>query len=87
VRAALQRPDRYRFWNDKICEPRIPRGAGLSYAAASFCEGGLSIEHTSFNRVLDFDSEKHIVEVESGMSPDALHKCLIPRALFLKIQP
>src|SRR2546425_11788868 len=36
VRARLQRPDRYRFWNDKTYEPRIPRGAGLSYAAASF---------------------------------------------------
>ncbi len=87
VRAALQRPDRYRFWNDKVSEPRIPRGAGLSYAAASFREGGLSIEHTSFNRVLDFDSEKRIVEVESGISLDALHKFLVSRALFLKIQP
>jgi len=59
----------------------------LSYAAASFREGGLSVEHTSFNRVLDFDSEKGIVEVESGISLDALHKFLVSRALFLKIQP
>jgi decaprenylphospho-beta-D-ribofuranose 2-oxidase len=83
----LQRPDRYRFWNDKMREPRIPRGAGLSYAAASFREGGLSIEHTSFDRILDFDSEKHIVEVESGISLDALHRFLGSRALFLKVQP
>src|SRR6202165_2505274 len=87
VHAVVQRPDRYRFWDDVKCEPRIARGAGLSYAAASFREGGLSIEHTSFNRVLDFDSKEHMVEVESGLSLDALHKFLISRALFLKIQP
>jgi decaprenylphospho-beta-D-ribofuranose 2-oxidase len=86
-RATLQRPDRYRFWDQTIREPRIARGAGLSYAAASFREGGLSIEHTSFDRVLDFDSEKHIVEVEGGISLDALHKFLASRGLFLRIQP
>lgn len=86
-RATLQRPDRYRFWDEKVSEPRIPRGAGLSYAAASFREGGLSIEHTSFDRVLDFDSERRIVEVESGISLGTLHQFLASRALFLRIQP
>jgi len=87
VTAVLQRPDRYRFWANKAEGPRIPRGAGMSYAAASFREGGRSIEHTSFNRVLDFDSKEHIVEVESGISLDALHQFLASRALYLKIQP
>ncbi len=87
VGTGVLRPDRYRFWTDHTDGPRIPRGAGLSYAAASFREGGLSIEHTSFNRILDFDSKKHIVEVEGGISLDALHQYLASRALFLKIQP
>src|SRR6185503_17775672 len=73
ARSSLQRPDRYRFWDTPLPEPRIPRGAGLSYAAASFREGGLSVEHTSFDRVLAFDSKQRIVEVESGISLGQLH--------------
>ena len=87
LRSTLQRPDRYRFWNASVSESRIPRGAGLSYAAASFREGGLSVEHTSFNRVLAFDSRTRIVEVEAGISLDALHEFLAPQALYFKIQP
>lgn len=84
----LQRPDRYRFWTPGIVTgPLIPRGAGLSYAAASFCEGGLSIEQGSFNRVLDFDSEQRIVEVEAGIELSALHDFLSSRGLYLPIQP
>jgi len=84
----LQRPDRYRFWKTaSVTRPLIPRGAGLSYAAASFYDNGLSIEHGSFNRILDFDSEQHIVEVESGIGLSALHDFLSLRGLYLPIQP
>ena len=35
---SVQRPDRYRYWDDLAggAEPIIPRGGGYSYAAASF---------------------------------------------------
>lgn len=84
----IQRPDRYRFWMPGMSTgPVIPRGAGLSYAAASFSQGGLSVEHSSFNRILDFDNEKHIVEVETGIELSTLYDFLSSRGLYLPIQP
>lgn len=59
----------------------------MSYAAASFRENGLSVEHTNFDRVLGFDSASGIVEVECGISLQTLHRFLKPRGLFLKAQP
>ncbi|WP_245286038.1 FAD-binding oxidoreductase [Bradyrhizobium sp. WSM1253] len=67
--------------------PRISRGSGLSYAAASFLQGGLSVSHRSFDRVTDFDSARHVVEVETGISLFALHRFLSARGLYLPIQP
>ena len=84
----LQRPDRYRFWSSGIVDvPLISRGAGLSYAAASFSEGGLAIEHSAFNRILDFDSEQNIVEVEAGIELSVLYDFLASHGLYLPIQP
>lgn len=84
----VQQPDRYRYWLDELTEtPRISRGAGLSYAAASFLQNGLSVSHRSFNRVTDFDSACNLVEVETGISLFALHHFLSARGLYLPIQP
>jgi decaprenylphospho-beta-D-ribofuranose 2-oxidase len=84
----LCRPDRYRYFGSRLGSHKlIPRGAGLSYSAASFCEGVNSVEHGSFNRVLDFDSDNLIVEVEAGIELFALHNFLAPRGVFLLIQP
>jgi len=90
VRASgdLQRPDRCRFFEPgAFCGISISRGAGLSYAAASFRNGGLSVEHSAFNRILDFDSRTQTVKVEAGISLFDLHKFLCPRGLFLATQP
>jgi decaprenylphospho-beta-D-ribofuranose 2-oxidase len=88
VQGLLQRPDRYRFWTPGTTfGPLIARGAGLSYAAASFSQGGLSVEHGSFNRILDFDSDRGIVEVEAGTELFALYEFLSSRGLYLPIQP
>lgn len=88
ARGLLQRPDRYRYWQaQSFPQTTIPRGAGLSYVAASFRQDGLSVEHTSFNRVIDFDSATSIVEVEAGISLAALYDFLAPRGLYLPTQP
>ena len=85
---SLQRPDRCRYFEPgPFSNISIPRGAGLSYAAASFRNGGLSVEHTAFNRILDFDSRTQTVKVEAGISLFDLHKFLCPRGLFLTTQP
>jgi decaprenylphospho-beta-D-ribofuranose 2-oxidase len=88
ARGRLQQPDRYRYWSGNNLEaPRISRGAGLSYAAASFLNGGLSVSHRSFDRVVDFDAARNVVEVEAGISLFALHRFLSARGLYLPIQP
>jgi len=84
----LQQPDRYRYWNsDSVQIPRISRGAGLSYAAASFLDGGLSVSHASFDRVTGFDAVSYIVEVEAGITVFALHRFLSTHGLYLPVQP
>ena len=88
ARGYLQQPDRYRFWRGSLDEaPRISRGAGLSYSGASFLADGLSVSHRSFDRVLDFDSGRNVIEVETGVTMSALHRVLSARGLYLPVQP
>lgn len=64
-----QRPDRYRHLEaDLGGGKRIARGAGLSYSAASFGEGVVVQEMSSFNRVLAFDRDQRTVRVEAGLT-------------------
>lgn len=85
----LIEPDRLKFWqaSNVYLSPFISRGAGLSYAAASFSKGGTSLSHVHFNRILDFDSQTNIVEVEAGITLYELYLFLINRGLYLAIQP
>src|SRR5207247_2630934 len=67
-RCTFQRPDRYAFFDRTSAGGCIiARGAGLSYAAASFGTNSVSIQMTSFDRILRFSAEDAIVEVEAGM--------------------
>jgi decaprenylphospho-beta-D-ribofuranose 2-oxidase len=69
-----QRPDRYRHLEaDFGTRNRIARGAGLSYAAASFGEDVVVQEMSAFDRLLAFHEENRTVRVEAGMS---LHRLL-----------
>lgn len=62
-----QRPDRYRqLAADFGTAKRIGRGAGLSYAAASFGQGSLVQDMTAFNRLLAFDPARGTLRVEAG---------------------
>ncbi len=64
-----QRPDRYRHLEaDLGREKRIARGAGLSYSAASFGEGIIVQEMSSFNRVLALDRDQCTARVEAGLT-------------------
>lgn len=85
---ALARPERYRALTSReLAGPRISRGAGLSYCAASFGAGVLSLDHRRFNRVLGFDAEKALVTVEAGMTLGELFDFLAPRGFMLRTQP
>ncbi|MDB5822772.1 MAG: FAD/FMN-dependent dehydrogenase [Herminiimonas sp.] len=84
----VQQPDRYRYWDRKSTQsPRISRGAGLSYAAASFLDGGLTVSHASFDRVTGFDTASSTVEVETGITLFAVHRFLSSLGLYLPVQP
>jgi decaprenylphospho-beta-D-ribofuranose 2-oxidase len=82
-------PDRYSFWDDCASSNRyaMSRGAGLSYAAATFRESGTVVEHGRFNRLLDFDSARAVLEVEAGTTLGQIFDFSIRRGLFLGVQP
>jgi len=85
---AFQRPDRYAFFDYLSTARRlIARGAGLSYAAASFGRKSVSIEMTSFDRILRFSEQDRIIEVEAGMRLGKLFEFLAHHELYLPVQP
>lgn len=84
----MQRPDRYRhLLLVPGADVSIPRGAGLSYAAASFFSNGISVEHGAFNRALELDVARARVKVEAGITLGELFSLLLPHGLYLPIQP
>lgn len=73
ARCLHQRPDRYRQLEADFGErTRIARGAGLSYAAASFGPGAIVQEMSAFNRLLAFDAAARTLRVEAGLAVGAL---------------
>lgn len=86
--AEYQRPDRYRMIEADLSDrPRIARGGGYSYAAASFGAGILVQEMTRFNRILRFDPASRLVEVEAGANLGDLLDVTGQTGLWLPIQP
>jgi decaprenylphospho-beta-D-ribofuranose 2-oxidase len=67
--------------------PMIARGAGVSYVAASFGERTRSIGMQRLNRILNFEPQNKRITVEAGTSLGVLYTFLLPRRLYLAIQP
>ena len=87
-RCPRQEPDRYSFFSRGSAHRfAIARGAGLSYAAASFGREVLSVDMSAFDRVLGFCEKSGVLEVEAGARLGALYEFLIPRGFYLPIQP
>ena len=87
-RTTFLRPDRYRMIEaDLGSRPRIARGGGYSYAAASFGGGSLVLEMRRFNRILRFEPATRLVEIEAGTTLEELLALTAPRALWLPVQP
>ena len=81
-------PDRYGFWDKYPSDrPTIPRGAGLSYVAASFSPNSVTIDHSRFNRILAYDEAENTLEVEAGTPLGEIYDFLTPRGRFLAVQP
>lgn len=84
----LQHPDRYGYFEtNERGEISIPRGAGLSYTAASFSSSSTTIDHAAFNRLLSFSAENATLEVESGTTLGQIEAYLSPRGFYLPVQP
>ena len=66
----LKNPDKYRqLEKDSLNNTNlISRGAGYSYAAASFKKETLSIGMKNFNRILNFNEKQKQITVEAGIS-------------------
>jgi decaprenylphospho-beta-D-ribofuranose 2-oxidase len=86
--ACHQRPDRYRHLEISLGDkPRIARGGGLSYAAASFGAGIVVQEMTAFSRILAFDEASSQVSVEAGIRIGTLLEWASERGLCVAVVP
>jgi len=88
VVTAHQRPDRFRQLEADLGEAkRIARGAGLSYAAASFGDGVVVQEMTAFDRLLAFDGQKRTLRVEAGATLERVLQWALAQKLRLAAVP
>jgi decaprenylphospho-beta-D-ribofuranose 2-oxidase len=65
----------------------VARGLGRSYGDAAQCAGGLVIDITGLDRVLEADLEAGLVRVGAGMSLDALMRAFVPLGWFVPVSP
>jgi decaprenylphospho-beta-D-ribofuranose 2-oxidase len=86
-RAAYVRPDRYRMVESLGAGPRIARGGGYSYAAASFGGGSRVVDMRAFDRLLRLDESQRLIEVEAGARLEDVLAITAPRGLYLPVQP
>lgn len=88
IECEIDQPDRYRqIYEAARSGKLIPRGAGVSYTAASFAADALSIDLSRFDRILDFDKDGSWIEVEAGISLGKLFEFLTPHGLHIPVQP
>lgn len=68
-------------------KPVIPRGAGLTYCAASAGDSVRSVGSLQLNRILAFDDTTGIIDVEPGLRLGELYRFTVPRGWILPVMP
>ena len=71
----------------RSARPLVPRGLGRSYGDAAQCAGGLVVDTTGLNHVLDSDLESGSIRVGAGASLHSLMCALVPRGWFVPVTP
>jgi len=65
----------------------IARGLGRSYGDPAQNSGGLVVDMTMFSRIHSIDPDSGIVDVEAGVSLDALMRAALPYGLWVPVLP
>jgi decaprenylphospho-beta-D-ribofuranose 2-oxidase len=65
----------------------VARGLGRSYGDIAQNAGGLVIDMTSLNRVYDVNAATASVDVDAGVSLDALLRVVLPHGLWIPVLP
>jgi decaprenylphospho-beta-D-ribofuranose 2-oxidase len=70
-------------------EPRgvISRGLGRSYGDAAQNAGGVVLDMTVLDRIIDFDRTAGTIRVEGGISLDAIMRAVVPHGFFVPVTP
>ena len=65
----------------------IARGLGRSYGDNAQNGGGLVVDMTPLSRIHSIDADTHIVDLDAGVSLDALMKAALPFGLWVPVLP
>ncbi|HVV96760.1 MAG TPA: FAD-binding protein, partial [Rhodanobacteraceae bacterium] len=88
ARCRVQRPDRYRLLEALPQDvPRIARGSGVSYVAASFGADAVSQSLAAFGRILAFDEHEGRICVEAGARIGDVQRFALARGWYLAVTP
>jgi decaprenylphospho-beta-D-ribofuranose 2-oxidase len=88
ARCRVQRPDRYRLLDALPADaPRIARGGGVSYVAASFGADAISQDLGAFDRLLGFDPDSGRLALEAGASIGNVQRFALAHGWYLPVAP
>ena len=81
----FKKPDKYREIEKQLMKSEniITTGSNYSYAPLGFDKNSLSIDLTSFNRILDFNPSKQEITVEAGLTILELLKFTLKHNMWL----